>query len=104
MSIKIDLSGLDKFQKDLTRKVNEFNSKPKTLADVFDHEFMTTYTKCNNINDFFENGGFTVNSKQDFENIQQSDLDKYVASCTSFANWNDMYKTAGTIYAKKNLF
>lgn len=104
MSVKINFSGLEKFQKDLNRKVKEFNSKPKTFADIFDTSFMTKYTNCSDINDFFDKGGFTINSKEDFENINETDLDKYIASCTSFSTWNEMYKTAGSIYTKNNLF
>ncbi len=104
MSFKLNLSGLDKFQKDLNKKVEDFNSKPKTFSDIFDTSFMNKYTNCSNIDDFFSNGGFAVNSKEDFENINENDLDKYVASCTSFSSWNEMYQTAGTIYAKNNLF
>ena len=104
MSFKLDLSGLEKFQQDLTRKVENFNSKPKTFADIFDTSFMNTYTKFSNINDFFNNGGFSINSKEDFENINETDLDKYVSENSSFSNWNEMQKTASVEYTKKQLF
>ena len=104
MGIKINLSGLENLERNLNRKVQEFNSKPKTFADIFDASFMNTYTKFSNIKDFFDNGGFQINSKEDFESINENDLDKYVSANSSFKTWNDMYKAAGTEYAKNHLF
>lgn len=104
MSFNIKLSGLDKFQKELNQKVQNFNSKPKTFADIFDSSFMNTYTKFSNIDDFFDNGGFVINSKEDLENINESDLDKYVSNNSTFSSWNEMQKTASVEYAKKQLF
>jgi len=104
MSFKLDLSGLENFQKDINKKVQNFNSKPKTFADIFDSSFMTTYTNCSDIDNFFNNGGFSINSKEDLENINETDLDKYVADNTSFKTWNEMYKTAATLYTKNQLF
>lgn len=104
MSFNINLSGLENFQKELNKKVQDFNSKPKTFADIFNSSFMNTYTKFSNINDFFDNGGFTINSKEDLENINETDLDIYVSSNSSFSSWNEMQKTASVEYAKKQLF
>lgn len=104
MSFNIDLSGLEKFKKELNQKVQNFNSKPKTFADVFDSSFMNTYTKFSSIDDFFNNGGFSINSKEDLENINESDLDKYVSNNSTFSSWNEMQKTASVEYAKKQLF
>lgn len=104
MSIKIELSGLDKFQKELNKKVNKFNSKPKTFADIFDTSFMNKYTNCSNINEFFDNGGFNINSQEDLENIDDNVLDKYVSTSTSFSSWNEMLKTASVEYTKNTLF
>ncbi|HJJ07630.1 MAG TPA: hypothetical protein OIM35_08515 [Clostridiaceae bacterium] len=103
-NFKIDFSGLEKFQKELNQKVQNFNSKQKTFADIFDSSFMNTYTKFSNIDDFFNNGGFVINSKEDLENINESDLDKYVSNNSTFSSWNEMQKTASVEYAKKQLF
>lgn len=104
MSFKLDLSGLENFQNELNRKIENFNSKPKTFADIFNVSFMNTYTKYSNINDFFSNGGFAINSKKDFENINVTDLDKYISENSSFSSWNEMQQTASIEYAKKQLF
>lgn len=104
MSFNINLSGLENFQKELNKKVQDFNSKPKTFADIFNSSFMNTYTKFSNINDFFSNGGFIINSKKDLENINETDLDMYVSNNSSFSSWNEMQKTASVEYAKKQLF
>ncbi len=104
MSVNINLSGLEKFKKNLNQKVQNLNSKPKTFADIFDYSFMSTYTKFSSINDFFTNGGFDVNSKEDFENINESDLDKYVSANSTFNSWHEMQKTASVEYVKKQLF
>lgn len=104
MSFNINLSGLENFQKELNKKVQDFNSKPKTFADIFNSSFMNTYTKFSNINDFFSNGGFIINSKEDLENINETDLDMYVSNNSSFSSWNEMQKTASVEYAKKQLF
>ncbi|MCI8486825.1 MAG: hypothetical protein HFJ20_07215 [Clostridia bacterium] len=103
-NFKIDFSGLEKFQKELNNKVQKINSTPKKFSDIFTSSFMKKYTKCSNINDFFDNGGFTINSKEEFVNIDETDLDTYVSSNTSFSSWNDMYKTASTEYVKNQLF
>ena len=104
MSFNIDLSGLENFKKELNQKVQNFNSTSKTFADIFDSSFMNTYTKFSNIDDFFNSGGFTVNLKEDLENINKSDLDKYVSNNSKFSSWNEMQKTASVEYAKKQLF
>lgn len=103
-NFKINFSGLEKFQKELSEKVQKINSTPKKFSDIFTTSFMNKYTNCSNINDFFENGGFNINSKEDFENINESDLNTYVSSSTTFSTWNDMYKTASTEYVKNQLF
>ncbi len=104
MSLNINLSGLENFQKDLNKKVQNLNSKSKTFADIFDSSFMNTYTKFSNIDDFFGHGGFSISSKEDLKNINETDLDKYVSNNSTFNSWNEMQKTASVEYVKKQLF
>ncbi|UUX34716.1 hypothetical protein [Fundicoccus culcitae] len=99
------ISGLNELQKEFANlqknaeKLEGLNCIP--FDDLFNHTFMMTYTKFNSIDDFFNNSQFDTNN---FDEINDSELDEYVNKFSSFANWNDMMESATVDYIEKHLF
>ncbi|MCU9614099.1 hypothetical protein OEV98_11060 [Caldibacillus lycopersici] len=103
MGVKI--SGLDEFDKflnDLQKKANEASGEV-SFPELFNDDFMRTYTKLNDIEEFFNKSPFKIETQEDFENLDEIELNKYVKEVTSFLSWEEMKEEAGTLYMKKKL-
>jgi hypothetical protein len=48
---------------------------------------MTTFTNFSSIDEFLKKNPFDVHSQEDFENIDENELDKYVKETTRFSSW-----------------
>lgn len=102
MGFEINFDGLDKFIKDLQKKVESIGGDIP-LNEFFDTEFMNKNTSFQSIEEFFQQGGFTVNNKEDLDNIDESLLDKFINEKTNFSSWEEMKQVAGEIYVSKEL-
>jgi hypothetical protein len=90
--------------KKLQKRVEEA-SKPESVSfNILFHEgFMSKYTNFSSIDEFFEQSPFKVETEEDFEALDQTEFDKYVAEHTKFKDWNDMLSTAGQEHVAKKL-
>lgn len=90
------------FFSDLQKKIDNVSGKIK-FEDLFNSKFMQTNTNFNNIEQFFESSPFTVNTEDDFDNLNENELDGYVKEKTKFASWEEMKVKAAEIYVAKEL-
>lgn len=96
---------------DLSKKLNQLannaralgNTKSASLTDILTPQFMSSHTRFQTANEFFEASGFKVDSQADFEAIPEDQLDAFVQSSSSFTSWRELLNTAGAVWAKKKL-
>ncbi|MED4581863.1 hypothetical protein P9578_03620 [Brevibacillus choshinensis] len=104
MSFKITgLGDLEKQLKNLEKKIQEAVNGNVKFSDLFTDEFMSRYTKFNNIDEFWDNSSFEFESKEEFEQINDDELDEYVKQHTEFSSWDDMKSRAAKEYITKKL-
>lgn len=94
---KDNFDDLNKFFDDLQKKMNSANGEV-SFPELFNPNFMTTFTNFNDIGDFFSKSPFEIHSQDDFENIDKNELDKFVKGNTRFSSWEEMKNKAGEIY------
>lgn len=87
MSIEIDLSGLEKLQRNLER-IDGDNDVPMT--ELFTDTFMREYTNFQTFQAMLDQGG--VETK---EEIAGDEFSKFIAAHSQFDGWQDMFETAG---------
>lgn len=93
---------LNRLLKDLEKKVQSANGEVE-FSVLFNPNFMTTFTNFSNIDEFFKRSPFEVSSKDDFEQLDENELDQYVAETTRFSSWEEMKGKAGELYVKHKL-
>lgn len=102
-----DVKELGKLQKQLKQMEQNALELDKTnflsFSDLFTSSFMNKYTSFSSFEEFLEAGEFTVNSKEDFEAIPDSDMYSHVSKTTKFSSWEDMFSKATENYISKKL-
>lgn len=74
-----------------------------TMNDLFSREFMLQYSEFSSIQEFFLSSGFTICCQHDFDCIDRTKLDAFVAATTRFASWEEMITEATDEWALRNL-
>lgn len=105
--VGIKLSGFDELEKKLkhmeraARKLNGTHQVP--LTELFTPSFMRKHTPYSSFDELLDDGGFVVNSSEDFEAIPDEALDKHISNNTNFDSWKGMSEKAASEYALKKL-
>lgn len=97
------LNNLEQQLKKISENVKKQVEGPVRFDELFNTTFMIENTDFSNINDFFESSPFEMKTKEDLENINERELDEYVAANTKFNLWSEMKQAAGAIYVKNKL-
>jgi hypothetical protein len=92
--------------------IREIESRAKKLEgtndvpfrELFTQEFLSKHTSFSSLDDMFGKSGFTINSQEDFQNIQGEEWDKFISSNSNFKSWGEMFNTAGKEWISKQLF
>lgn len=102
MSVKITSNGnLEKLQKNLKEMDGTQEVK---LTDLMNESFISTCSKFSSIEELIDASGYKVESKEDFEAIPDDEWDDFIKNNTTYENWLEMQKSAGTEFAKAQLF
>jgi len=64
------------------------------MEELFTDGFMATNTEFDSISDFFEESPWTIESEEDFQSIDEDELDRYVDKHTGFSSWEAMLSAA----------
>lgn len=60
------------------------------LSDLMTRTFMSKHTSHSDFESWMEAGGFSAQNAEEFDAIDATKLDEYVASSTRFSNWEEM--------------
>lgn len=103
----MNIKGFDEFSKELEnlkQKVEKIGGENKvTFEELFPDSFMTEYTQFQTIEAFFESGKFDIKSQEDFEALDEKDLDSHVVEFTDFNSWDEMVKASASEYLRNKL-
>ena len=95
------LEGLEKLVKNLK---NISKEQKVDFGELFSYDFMQENTNIDSINDFFEVANITVETQEDFRNLDETILNEAVLKFTRFSSWNEMSSKAGRVYFEKTMF
>jgi hypothetical protein len=73
------IKGLESYHKQIEKldKIADDLGKA-TSVDLLTTEFMKTYTNFSSFTELLDNGGYTINSNEDFQNILGDEFDIYI--------------------------
>jgi len=66
-------------------------------------EFLSKHSTFESFDELLKQGGFTVESPEDFQALLGNDFDAYIASATTFKTWDSMIETASKDYFENKL-
>lgn len=98
-----NIDGLDDLIDDLENLQNEVNKVSEMDGELFPRQFMHQYTNAEDINEFFGNSPWEMETKEDFESIPVTELDRYVDEHSRFRTWGQMKDKAGSELVKRRL-
>lgn len=105
MSVKV--TGIDKVQAELKRLGKATKELEKTnfvsFEELFNPSFMSKHTSFQDFEEFLLNGGFNVNSREDFEAIPDEAMDSHVSKTTDFQSWEAMSDSAMEEFVTRKL-
>lgn len=64
------------------------------MDELFTDGFMATNTEFDSISEFFEKSPWTIESEEDFRNIDEDEFARYVDKHTGFSSWEAMLSAA----------
>ena len=103
----IEMEGFD----DAQNQLNEMAEKAKELdgenevplADLCNSFFMKENTSYSSFEELLEDGGYEVESSEDFEAIPEGEFDNHIRQNTSFNSWEEMLSTAGQAWVTSEM-
>lgn len=98
MSVQID--GLDELDHELENVLSQIEEAggEVPMEELFTEDFMRSYTDFRDLETFFAESPWTVESESDFEEIPIAEFDAYVDEHTDFDLWDAMLQTGGREY------
>lgn len=64
------------------------------LSDLLPDVFMQQYTAFDSLGAFYDASPWPIDSESDFADLDERDVDEYVAEVTAFDDWSAMFGTA----------
>jgi hypothetical protein len=95
MGIDVDLSGLERLQRNLEKVDGEHEL---TIQELMTDGFIRDNTKFETLQAFLDASGIKGQ-----EDIGTKALDDFIATNTDFADWQEMFKAAGTDWMMRQL-
>lgn len=83
---------------------DDFNNEESLdLNDIFTDEFMSEYTDFESFGEFLAEAPVRIEDQDDFDNMDMSEMDAFVAEVTKFEAWEDMQGEAVSLYTINQL-
>src|SRR5690625_400804 len=79
------------------------NEESLDLNDIFTDEFMSEYTDFESFGEFLAEAPVRIEDQDDFDNMDMSEMDAFVAEVTKFEAWEDMQGEAVSLYTINQL-
>lgn len=100
----------DKFSRDLEKQLKKIERSVKKEVDgevpaseIFSESFMRKHTKFESIEEFFDKSPFEINTSEDLEAVDDSEMDAYVREHSTFDSWDAFQTAAGEEYMGNKL-
>ena len=87
------MDSIKKQLKELEKKLKKADGYA-SFNELFNKDFMRNYTDFGSIEEFFNFGGFEVNTQEDYNNLSREELDKVVCEKTKLKTWEEMLRCA----------
>jgi len=68
-----------------------------TFRELFNNDFMQIHTSFNTISEFINASCLDFSSQESFQNIDATELDKFVSLHSQFSSWHEMKAEAGKL-------
>lgn len=94
---------LEQQLKSIENDINKIINTNATMNSVFSDAFFRKHTKFASLNDFFNQGKFRHETKEDIDGIDEHDLDMFVKNNTCFTSWNELKQAAINDYTRAKL-
>lgn len=101
MLIKSDMNGLNKLA---TNAEDMHGTSQIKLSDLMTPEFIAGCSSYTDLEHLYNESGFKIESKKDFEVIPDGEWEEFITSNTSFDSWEHMQKEAMAAHVIKQLF
>lgn len=93
---------------ELADQLEELSDSPDVnqnipIGELFTEGFMATNTEFDSISEFFEKSPWTIESEDDFHNIDEGEFDRYVDEHTGFSSWEAMLSAAAREWLTRQL-
>lgn len=104
-----NIDGFDDFANELRKlqneveKIGEMDGERISFGELFPPSFMKKYTDVVNIDEFLDNSPWEIESQKDFEEIPETEMDRYVDNHSRFRTWEQMKSEAGNELVKRKL-
>lgn len=98
MSVKIDLSGLNKLKENVEKLGG---SRQVPLSELLPPAFVSSHSKYPDVDAFLAAVGVT--NAEEFKALPQEELDAFVVANTEFETWHEMVKAGGAGYVKSQI-
>ncbi|HEY5555900.1 hypothetical protein [Acetobacterium sp.] len=85
------------------KKLDSLSFSPVDFSEAFSDEFMNTNTSFKSFQEFIDSSGFKMQSQEDFESIDENELDVFVSANTEFSTFKEMSASAAEIVLKKRV-
>lgn len=100
MSIKTDMSGLNK----LTKNLEELGKQDSiAIGDVMTDEFISRYSSYSSLDELVDASGFVVNTPEDFKAIPDEEWEAFIVSNTNFSSWKEMQHKSHEEFVHKKI-
>ncbi|MDT2597112.1 hypothetical protein P7D52_13360 [Enterococcus dongliensis] len=105
--MSIEFSGFDDIKNRLdkmSKAAQELDGEQEVpMSELLTDPFISKNSNFQNVDEFFENSGFDMNTEEEFAAIPDDAMDTYVAENSTFESWNDMLSSATQEYVAKKL-
>ena len=105
MDVEIDGLGdaMEQLNK-LKERAKELEGEHEVLfSELYDRSFMQEYSRYSSFYELLEDGGYEVETEEDFKRIPEDELDSHIRSNTSFDSWEEMKETAVQKWAAEKM-
>lgn len=100
--MKIEIKGLDEAKRKLEKLQKDAEAlRGVSFGELFSAEFMNKCSSYDSFNELCEASPFTIETKEDFEAISDTEWDDFIEASTSYGSWQEMLKAAGSAYLQK---
>jgi len=87
---------------DMKKRAKELDGEHNVSFDeLFDSSFIRQHTAYTSFEELLEDGGYSIETQEDFEAIPDNAFDRHIQENTSFNSWQDMQEAAAGSWLKK---